>query len=107
MFQTRQLVAIMFTHLVDFTSLAGNGEERAFDLPKKNREIQNPVIEKYLGKWIKELGVPPTFYTVTDAVICPSSIIKKCEVKRLWLCIRIHHAEMVFNINDKRECLFK
>ncbi len=38
--QTRQLAAIMFTDIVGYTALMGKDEQRAFDLLKKNREIQ-------------------------------------------------------------------
>ena len=68
MTQNRQLVAIMFTDIVGYTSLMGNDEEKAFNLLKANREIQKPLIEKYNGRWIKELGdgVLASFSTVTD-----------------------------------------
>jgi class 3 adenylate cyclase len=54
--QTRQLAAIMFTDIVGYTALMGNDEQKAFELLRKNREIQKPVIEEYGGTWVKELG---------------------------------------------------
>jgi len=34
----------------------GRDEQKAFELLKKNRKIQKPIIEEYNGCWIKELG---------------------------------------------------
>ena len=45
MTQTRQLAAIMFTDIVGYTALMGNNEQKAFELLRKNREIQKPIIE--------------------------------------------------------------
>jgi class 3 adenylate cyclase len=56
MAQTRQLAAIMFTDIVGYTSLMGDDEKKAFDLLRKNRQLQKPLIEQFNGKWIKELG---------------------------------------------------
>ena len=56
MSSTRQLAAIMFTDIVGYTALMGNDEQKAFDLLKRNRELQKPIIEQYTGRWIKELG---------------------------------------------------
>ena len=70
MSQSRQLAAIMFTDIVGYTALMGESEHRAFQLLKKNRKIQRPIIERYNGRWLKEIGdgVLASFATVTDAV---------------------------------------
>jgi adenylate cyclase len=44
--QSRQLAAIMFTDIVGYTALMGEDEQKAFDLLRKNRQIQKPIIEK-------------------------------------------------------------
>ena len=54
--QTRQLAAIMFTDIVGYTALMGEDEQKAFELLKKNRRIQKPIIEKFNGRWLKEIG---------------------------------------------------
>jgi len=36
----RKLAAIMFTDIVGYTKLMGEDEERAFQLLKKNRQVQ-------------------------------------------------------------------
>ena len=65
--------------------------------------FKRPLIEKYNGKWIKELGdgVLASFQTVTDSVNCACDIIKGCEsVNGLNLRIGIHQAEVVFEDGD-------
>ena len=100
---SRQLAAIMFTDIVGYTALMGDDEEMAFEMLKKNRLVQKPLIEQYSGKWIKELGdgVLSTFSTITDAINCACSIMKACaQIEGLKLRIGIHHAEVVFENDD-------
>jgi class 3 adenylate cyclase len=54
--ETRQLAAIMFTDIVGYTALMGENEASAYQLLKKNRQVQKPIIEKRNGKWLKEMG---------------------------------------------------
>src|SRR5215475_1617819 len=99
MSSSRQLAAIMFTDIVGYTALMGDDEEKAFALLRKNRQIQKPIIEKYNGRWIKELGdgVLASFSAVTDAVLCATEIQDACKVVNdLKLRIGIHHGEVVF-----------
>ncbi len=103
MSQSRQLAAIMFTDIVGYTALMGKDEKKAFELLKKNREIQKPLIKHYNGKWIKELGdgVLASFHTVTDAVFCAAAIHQVCNaVEGLQLRIGIHLGEVIFENND-------
>lgn len=103
MSQSRQLAAIMFTDIVGYTALMGNDEEKAFELLKKNRELQKPIIEKFNGRWIKELGdgVMASFNTVSDAVTAAIKIQQVCNVsKDFQLRIGIHLGEVVFENDD-------
>ena len=78
-------------------------EQAAFELLKKNRGIQRPIIENYNGKWLKEIGdgVLASFPTVTEAVYCAAIIQKVCENEpSLKLRIGIHLGEVVFEGND-------
>jgi len=93
----------MFTDIVGYTALMGEDEEKAFELLKKNRRIQRPIIEKYNGRWLKEIGdgVLASFSTVSDAVYCAGSIQKACENESdLKLRIGIHQGEVVFEGED-------
>jgi len=103
MSSSRQLAAIMFTDIVGYTALMGRDEHRAFELLKKNREIQRPVIEQYGGRWIKELGdgVLASFNNVSDAVHAAIKIQEQCEATHdFQLRIGIHQGDVVFEEDD-------
>jgi len=101
--QTRQLAAIMFTDIVGYTALMGTDERKAFDLLQKNRELQKPIIEKFNGRWIKELGdgVMASFNAVSDAVAAAIEIQGASNrAKDFQLRIGIHLGEVVFENED-------
>ncbi len=103
MSQSRQLAAIMFTDIVGYTALMGEDEQKAFELLKKNRSVQRPIIEKFNGLWLKEIGdgVLASFTTVSDAVYCAKEIQKTClKEDDLVLRIGIHQGEVVFEGDD-------
>ncbi|HLF36090.1 MAG TPA: adenylate/guanylate cyclase domain-containing protein [Cyclobacteriaceae bacterium] len=103
MSQTRQLAAIMFTDIVGYTALMGTDELKAFEYLKKNREIQRPAIEKFNGKWIKELGdgVLACFNNASDAVQAAICIQEICNAtKDFQLRIGIHQGDVVFEGED-------
>ena len=103
MSQSRQLAAIMFTDIAGYTSLMEKDEKKAIELLKTNRDLQKSNIEKYRGRWIKEMGdgVLASFSTVTDAVMCAGAIQKASEnISDLKLRIGIHLGEVVFENND-------
>src|ERR1700681_3242966 len=103
MAQSRQLAAIMFTDIVGYTALMGEDEKKAFELLRRNRQLQKPLIEQFNGKWIKELGdgVLASFQTGTDAVKCANQIQLEClKLNDLDLRIGIHLGEVVFEDND-------
>ncbi len=100
---SRQLAAIMFTDIVGYTKLMGEDEEKAFELLKKNRQVQRPLIEQFNGRWLKEIGdgVLASFTTVTDAVYCAKAIQEAClNEDDLRLRIGIHLGEVVFEGED-------
>ncbi|MBA2561742.1 MAG: adenylate/guanylate cyclase domain-containing protein, partial [Chitinophagaceae bacterium] len=101
--QLRQLAAIMFTDIVGYTALMGEDEQKAFELLKKNRLLQKPLIEQNNGRWIKELGdgVLASFTTVSDAVNTAIKIQEACNLSKDFLLrIGIHHGEVVFEDDD-------
>ena len=103
MSQSRQLAAIMFTDIVGYTALMGNNEQKAFELLRKNREIQKPIIEEFGGRWVKELGdgVMASFPSVSNAVYAAIKIQEACyNAKAFELRIGIHQGEVVFENND-------
>jgi adenylate cyclase len=103
MSSSRQLAAIMFTDIVGYTALMGKDEQLAFELLRKNRDIQKPLIRHYNGTWVKELGdgVLASFRTATDAVFCAAAIHQACnKIEALKLRIGIHLGEVIFENND-------
>jgi class 3 adenylate cyclase len=80
----------MFTDIVGYTALMGNNEQRAFELLRKNREIQKPIVEEFGGQWIKELGdgVMASFPTVSDAVYAAIKIQQVCLVSMNFTAYR-------------------
>ena len=101
--KTRQLAAIMFTDIAGYTALMGEDEQKAFNLLKRSRAIQHPLIEQYGGRWIKELGdgVLASFPTATDAVFCAASIQKTCAgYQDIKIRIGIDLGEVVLENND-------
>jgi TolB-like protein/class 3 adenylate cyclase len=103
MSQSRQLAAIMFTDIVGYTTLMGKDEQKAFEILKKNRQIQRPLIERHNGKWLKEMGdgILASFATVTDAVYCALEIQNRLKKEAGFLLrIGIHLGEVVFEKGD-------
>ncbi len=101
--QSRQLAAIMFTDIVGYTALMGNNEQKAFELLRKNREIQKPIIEQFGGRCIKELGdgIMASFPAVSNAVYAAIKIQEACyNSKAFELRIGIHQGEVVFEDCD-------
>jgi TolB-like protein/class 3 adenylate cyclase/Tfp pilus assembly protein PilF len=101
--QSRQLAAIMFTDIVGYTAFMDQDEELAFNLLRRNREIQKPVIEKHNGRWLKEIGdgVLASFNTASDAVYCAIEIQEICRNEvDLKLRIGIHLGEVMFEGDD-------
>jgi len=47
--EDRRLAAIMFTDIAGYTKLMGSDEDKAFQLLRKNRNLQKPIIKKYRG----------------------------------------------------------
>ncbi|WP_276500899.1 adenylate/guanylate cyclase domain-containing protein [Terrimonas pollutisoli] len=103
MSQSHQLAAIMFTDIAGYTALMGEDEEKAFDVLKKNRELQKPIIEQFNGHWIKELGdgVLASYNSVSDAVTAAIKIQEACNAaKDFQLRIGIHLGEVIFENDD-------
>jgi class 3 adenylate cyclase len=93
----------MFTDIVGYTTLMGEDERKAFEFLRKNRQLQKPMIERYNGQWIKELGdgVLASFSTASDAVLCAIEIQRVCNKNGEYkLRIGIHLGEVVFEDGD-------
>ena len=99
----RKLAAIVFTDIVGFTKLSSENEPSALALLEKQRNVLKPIVHKYSGEWMKEIGdgLLLTFDTTRDAVFCAIEIQKVTKpIKDLNLRIGIHQGEVVIQGSD-------
>jgi len=100
---SKHLAAIMFTDIVGYTKLMGTNESRALEIIQNNREIQIPIVAKYNGKWIKEMGdgTMAQFDTASDAVNCAVEIQRTAKSSlEAPIRIGIHLGDLIFDNND-------
>ncbi len=93
----------MFTDIVGYTKLMGQDEDKGFSILQRNESLQKPIIQKYHGQCLKEMGdgLLASFDTATDAVLCGREILQNCrDETELNLRIGIHLGEVVFKEND-------
>ena len=89
----RKLAAIVFTDIQGFTSLSSKNEPAALKLLDKQRQLIKPIVKRYNGKWLKELGdgLLLSFPTSIDAVDCAIFIQNTVkDIDNLNLRIGIH-----------------
>ena len=98
----RKLAAIMFTDIVGYTALMGSDEENALEVLRANRAIHMAAIEKYGGKWLKEIGdaVLARFNSAVHAVQCALEIQKNASNLGAQLRIGIHLGDVTFENED-------
>jgi TolB-like protein/class 3 adenylate cyclase len=100
---TRQLAAIMFTDIVGYTAMMGKDSNKALELVRINKEIQKPLVEKYNGKWLKEMGdgAMAQFGSALDSVNCAVEIQELARAKFDGkIRIGIHSGDITFENND-------
>jgi hypothetical protein len=101
--QKRRLAAIMFTDIVGYTAIMGKDEKKALELLQKNRILHKPIIKKFQGTFLKEIGdaILVSFDSVYDAIRCAEQIIiaTKSETD-LSLRIGVHQGDVVFTDGD-------
>ncbi len=101
--QTRKLAAVMFTDLVGYTALMGRDSEKALSILRKSRNLQKTIVEKYHGKWLKEMGdgAMVLFETALEAVNCALEIQKKIKSELpAALRIGIHAGDITYENQD-------
>jgi TolB-like protein/tetratricopeptide (TPR) repeat protein len=93
----------MFVDIAGFTALMGRDEKRALEIIHISKEIQRPLVEKYNGKWLKEMGdgVMCQFATASDAVACALEIqTSPTKPPDLNLKVGIHLGEITEEKGD-------
>ncbi|MDH3649477.1 MAG: tetratricopeptide repeat protein [Saprospiraceae bacterium] len=99
----RKLAAILFSDIVGYTALMDEDEDKAFALLRRNLLIQRPIVERYNGKWLKEIGdgVLASFASTSEAVSCAKEIMSAAiQETDLSLRIGIHQGEVIFKEGD-------
>jgi len=101
--EIRKLAAIMFTDIVGYTALMSKDEQKTMLVLQKNRDIQKPLVEKYNGEWLKEMGdgTLSSFSSALDAVKCAMEI-QLClkDEPKFKLRIGIHIGDVIFREGD-------
>jgi TolB-like protein/class 3 adenylate cyclase len=100
---SRQLAAIMFTDIVGYTKLMGENEEKAMKLLSRNKAIQKPLVKKYNGRWLKEIGdgTLSSFQSALDAVYCANKImLAHKDDPNIKIRIGIHIGDVTFSEGD-------
>ncbi len=100
---TKKLKAIVFTDIVNFTSISAKDEQVALDLIQKQNDIIKPIVEKYNGEWLKEIGdgLLLSFGSSIEAVRCSIEIQKTLKnVDDLDIRIGIHQGDIFVKDGD-------
>ncbi|MGB5498591.1 MAG: adenylate/guanylate cyclase domain-containing protein, partial [Maribacter sp.] len=103
MSKTRQLAAIMFTDIVGYTALMGKDTDKALNLLGIGMELQQQLVKKHNGKWLKEMGdgALVSFSSAMDAVNCSIEIQESARTKLdAKLRIGIHLGDITIEKND-------
>ena len=99
----RKLAAIMFTDLAGFTESMSSDEAAAIGAVKKKRVIIQPLIKKYNGVFVKEIGDGTLSYfgSAVDASNCAIHLQESTyDEKHLNIRVGLHIGDIVFDGDD-------
>ena len=97
----RKLAAVMFTDIVGFTERMSTDENKALNLLDEKITITKPLIKKYNGIYIKEIGdgTLSCFDSATEAIDCATKI-QSILRNRVDLRIGLHLGEVILKDGD-------
>ena len=93
----------MFTDIAGYTALMGKDEEKALRILQKNRDTLKPIIARFNGEWLKEMGdgTLSSFVSAVEAVNCALEIQRSLkDEEEFKLRIGIHIGDVVFSESD-------
>lgn len=103
--EKREMVAVMFTDVRGYTSLAQKNEPLALKLLELKRILADPVIAKHHGRLIKSIGdaLMVEFHSALEAVRCATVLqerlhehnLKVLEHEQLHVRIGVHSGDVV------------
>ena len=73
---TRELVVIMFTDIVGYSSLMGRDEQKALQMLRDNRALHKTLVKTHHGELLKEMGdgMLVMFHAAYDSIQCALDI---------------------------------
>ena len=101
--ENRQLAAITFIDIADFSKLMHLDEAKAVHLLELQKDIVYPIITSYTGKILKEIGdgILVSFNSAIQAVKCSIEIQSKIEyIENLNYRIGIHVGDVIIIEKD-------
>ena len=101
--ENRQLAAITFIDIADFSELMHHDESKAVHLLELQKDIIYPIITNYTGKILKEMGdgLLISFNSAIQAVKCSIEIQSKIEyIDNLNYRIGIHVGDVIIIEED-------
>lgn len=99
----RQLAAITFIDIANFSELMHNDEKEAIHLLELQKDIVHPIISNYHGKILKEMGdgILVSFNSAIQAAKCSLEIQSKIEyIEKLNYRIGIHVGDVILKEGD-------
>ena len=99
----RKLAVIVFTDIVDFTKISSENEPLAMETLNVQRDTLKPIVQKYNGEWLKEIGdgLLLCFPTSKEAVDCSIEIQNTIKnIANLNIRIGIHQGEVIIQNGD-------
>jgi class 3 adenylate cyclase/tetratricopeptide (TPR) repeat protein len=100
---TRKLAAIAFVDIVGYTAMMDKDEAATLHLLSELRKILYPLVEKFNGSVLKEVGdgILLSFDSAFEAVNCASVLQRNSKnVPRLRLRVGIHLGDVVIEENE-------
>ena len=99
----KKLKAIVFTDMADFTKISAQDEQKALYLIQKQNDIIKPIVDRYNGEWLKEMGdgLLLSFDSSLEAVRCSIEIQGTLkEIDDLNIRIGIHQGDIFVKDGD-------
>ena len=100
---TKELKAIVFTDIVDFTKLSAEDEQKALEVIDRQRDLLKPIVLEHKGEWLKEIGdgLLFSFDSSLDAVNCSIKIQQALkDVDDFKIRIGIHQGDIFVKDGD-------
>jgi len=99
----RKLAAIMFTDIAGYTESMSKSESKTLNLLEKKRSILKPLLKKYKGTFVKEIGDGTLSYfeSAVNAATCAVKLQETTyDDKDMNIRVGIHIGDIVFKDGD-------